>query len=94
MNVRYECVIYGKTPNTTTQIFRDEKTIGYIFINTGNVPVTLNNYLLLPSNSFKTYDSNLIDKTFWKATFDLINTVYTSCAQTNTELTTLIISQI
>jgi len=94
MDVRIECVLYGKEPNTTTQIFRDERTVGYVFINTGNTPIQLNNYLLLPGNSFKTFEAGLRDKTFWKASFLLTNTVYPTCGITNAELTTLIYSAI
>ena len=90
MNVTIDCVIYGLTPDTTTRIFRNENTIGYIFVNTGNTPVQLNNYVLQPQAVYKTFENNLLDKTEWKIQFLKTNAVYSSCASVNAELTALI----
>lgn len=67
-------------------VFRDSNTLGYLFINTGNSPVLINNYSLLPSASLKTFEPNMIDATSYRINFNQ----YTACASIYAELTVLI----
>lgn len=67
-------------------VFRDINTIGYNFINTGNCPVMINNYLLQPSSSFKTFEPNMIDFTSYRINFQQ----FSACATLNAELTIIL----
>lgn len=69
-------------------VFRNEKTIGYCFINTGNCAISLNNYKLQPNSSFKTFERGMIDITNWQMIFSTFN----SCSTSYSELTCLIYS--
>jgi hypothetical protein len=69
-----------------TVVYRDAKTIGYCFINTGNCVVQLNNFVLQPNSVFKTYEPNCVDLTQWRILFNSFST----CSQLNAELTVLI----
>lgn len=69
-----------------TVVFRDERTIGYQFINTGNCAVWLNNFLLQPNSVLKTVESQMIDKTSYRMNF----VQFSSCATDNAELTVLL----
>lgn len=71
-----------------TVVFRDAKTIGYCFINTGNCVVQLNNFPLQPNSVLKTYEPNGIDMTQWRILFQSFST----CSNTSAELTVLIYS--
>lgn len=82
---KIDTVIYG-AKDTGTAVFRDEKTLGYCFINTGNCPVLLNNFLINPNTSYKTYEPNCIDLTTYRMVFNPFN----ACSTDNAELTVVI----
>ena len=71
-------------------IFRDINTLGYIFINTGNCPVMINNYLLQPSGSLKTFEPNMQDLTAYRINFNQ----FSACATINAELTAIIYNKV
>jgi hypothetical protein len=75
---------YGK--DNGAYVFRDNKTIGYCFINTGNSVVQLNNFVLQPNSVFKTYEPNCIDNTQWRVLFN----PFDQCTTDNSSLTVLI----
>lgn len=85
MEFAINTVLYS-AKDSGTVVFRDEKTIGYQFINSGNCPVWLNNYLLYPGDCWKTLEPGMIDKTSYRMNF----VQFDSCATTNAELTALI----
>lgn len=70
-------------------VFRDESTIGYCFINTGNCPVALNNYVLMPNSTLKTFETGYKDITRWQMNFMTFDT----CSTTNSKLIALIYSE-
>jgi hypothetical protein len=88
MNFVIDSVEYTTT-QTTEDVYRDESTIGYCFINTGNCPVNINNYVLLPNSSFKTFEYGMVDITRWKMLFAPFDT----CSTTNARLVVLIYSK-
>jgi hypothetical protein len=67
-------------------VFRDETTIGYCFINEGNCPVSINNYILEPNSSFKTFETGYIDMTRWQINFR----TFDQCSIQNSRLIVLI----
>lgn len=74
-----------------TAVFRDATVLGYIFSNTGNCNVSLNNCVLPPGGVFKTFEIGFIDKTQWKILF--ISDPTSGCGDTYAELTVLIYSK-
>ena len=61
-----DSVEYSST-NTAEYVFRDETTLGYCFINTGNCSVTINNYILLPNSSLCAHHISVgVDRHFCK----------------------------
>jgi hypothetical protein len=82
-----DSVEYNST-NTSDYVFRDESTLGYCFINTGNCSVNINNYVLLPNSSLKTFEYNMIDITRYKMIFN----TFDACSTTNARLVVLIYS--
>ena len=82
---KIDTVIYSKK-DSGTAVFRDGNTLGYIFVNTGNCSVWLNNYLLQPNSSLKTYEPMSCDCTVYRMNFNTFN----SCSTDNSELTVLI----
>ena len=75
-------------------VFRDESTIGYCFINTGNCPVAVNNYILNPNSTFKTFETGYVDQTRWQLNFKPTTYVVESnCQTTNSKLIVLIYSK-
>lgn len=82
---KLDTVIYSKK-DSGTAVFRDSNTIGYIFINTGNCSIWLNNYLLQPNSSLKTFEPMCVDCTTYRMIFNTFNT----CSTNNSELTVLI----
>jgi hypothetical protein len=84
-----DTIIYG-VKDSGTAVFRDERTLGYLFINTGNCPVLLNNFILLPNSSLKTYEPNSCDCTVYRMNFKDFNT----CTADYSELTVLIYNSI
>jgi hypothetical protein len=82
---KVDTILYS-SKDTGTAVFRDELTIGYIFINTGNCAIYLNNYLLQPNSTFKTFEPDCCDCTLYRMTFNPFNT----CSIDNSELTVII----
>jgi hypothetical protein len=82
-----DSVEYNST-NTSDYVFRDESTLGYCFINTGNCSVNINNYVLLPNSSLKTFEYNMIDMTRYQMIFN----TFDACSTTNARLVVLIYS--
>ena len=70
-------------------VFRDENTIGYTFINAGNCNVTLNNYTLTPNSTLKTYEFGMVDITSWRVLFN----TFDACSTSNSLLVVLIYSK-
>lgn len=85
LKFKVDTIIYGQK-DTGTAVFRDEKTLGYCFINTGNCSVLLNNFLLQPNTSYKTFETGCIDKTVYRMVFN----TFDSCSIDNAELTVVI----
>lgn len=86
---KVDTIIYSEK-DTGTAVFRDEKTLGYLFINTGNCSVWLNNYLLQPNSSLKTFEPDCCDCTTYRMTFNGFN----SCSIDNSELTVIIYNRL
>jgi hypothetical protein len=82
-----DSVEYNST-NTSDYVYRDESTLGYCFINTGNCSVNINNYVLLPNSSLKTFEYNMIDMTRYQMIFN----TFDACSTTNARLVVLIYS--
>lgn len=87
MNFTIDTIVY--TPIMGQNVFRNEDTLGYCFINTGNCAIMLNNFLLQPNTSLKTFERDMVDKTLWKFQFQSFDT----CSATNASLTCLIYSR-
>lgn len=51
-------------------VFRDANTIGYNFVNNGNCIVWVNNLKLLPGQSWKTFEPNMLDVGLYRVRFD------------------------
>lgn len=71
-------------------VYRDANTLGYLFINTGNCNVSVNNILLPPGGVFKTFERGYIDTTQYKILFTINDG--SACGGDSAELTTLIYS--
>lgn len=82
---KLDTIIYS-SKDTGTSVFRDDSTLGYIFVNTGNCSIWLNNYLLQPNSSLKTFEPTCKDATVYRMTFNPFN----PCSTNNSELTVLI----
>lgn len=67
-------------------VFRNDATLGYCFINSGNCKLTLNNIELLPGAVLKTFERGYIDMTPWRVLFD----IGSACGTTNGQLTCMI----
>jgi hypothetical protein len=78
------------TKDSGKAVFKDKDTLGYIFINTGNSPVLLNNYLLLPNSSLKTFEPTCIDQTVYRMIFNNNNFFYPTCSPDMASLTVII----
>lgn len=83
--IKLDTIIYGNK-DTGTAVFRDSKTLGYCFINTGNCSVFLNNFLLQPNTSYKTFENSCKDNTVYRMVFNSFD----SCSVNNAELTVVI----
>jgi hypothetical protein len=94
MNLKIDVVIYGIEPSNSINVFRNEDTIGYYFVNTGNTPVEINNLILLPGSTWKTLEPGYTDKTFYKVRFNQSNNLYNTCGTNNSSLTVLIYSKV
>lgn len=85
IKIKLDTITYGIN-DTGMAVFRDEKTLGYNFINTGNCSITLNNFILEPNTTFKTFETGCIDKTVYRMIFNTFN----QCSIDNAELTVVI----
>lgn len=83
--IKLDTITYGAN-DTGTAVFRDSKTLGYNFINTGNCAVKLNNLILQPNTSYKTFETGCKDNTVYRMVFNTFN----SCSIDNAELTVVI----
>lgn len=92
MKFKTDVIIYGIEPSNSIKIFRNEETIGYCFVNTGNTAIDINNLILLPGGVFKTFEPNCIDLTFYRVKFNQQNFFDQSCATSNCVLTCIVYS--
>jgi hypothetical protein len=94
MKIKIDVILYGIEPNDSIRIFRNESTIGYCFINSGNTPITINNFVLLPNTTWKTFEPMCEDLTVYRASFNQSNNLYSSCGTNNSNLTAIIYSKV
>ena len=94
INFSIDTKIYGITENNSN-VFRDENTLGYLFVNSGNCPLRVNNILLQAGDTFKSFEPLCKDVTTYKIIF-LPNqfTTPNSCQTDFAELTAIIYNQI
>lgn len=86
--------ISTKNYNTNQPIYRDAKTIGYKFLNTGNSIVYINEIKLFPQDEVCTVLPFMKDETLWKCRFDNTNSSNQQCSTSNANLQVLIYSTI
>jgi hypothetical protein len=86
-----DTLIFGISSNNNS-VYRDAKTLGYIFSNTGNCPLRINNIILNAGDTFKTFEPLCQDLTNYKVLFLNIDTDEQECIQNNAELTIIIYS--
>ena len=94
MKFKTDVIIYGIEPGNSIKIFRNDETLGYCFINTGNTALDINNFKLLPGAVFKTFEPNCKDLTFYRVKFNQNNGFDASCATNNSVLTCIIYSSV
>lgn len=94
MKIKTDVKVYGIEPSSTINIDRTADTVGYCFLNTGNTPVQINNFVLLPNTSWKTFEAGIEDMTIYRARFTQSNNLYTSCGTDNSSLTVIIYSKV
>jgi hypothetical protein len=94
MKIKIDVNILGINPSTTNTIYRDALTVGYCFINSGNTPVQINNYNLLPNSVWKTFEPGIEDTTIYRIRFDQRNQFYPTCSDDTNSLTVLIYSKV
>lgn len=87
-----DCIVYGINENNNS-IFRDEKTIGYIFENAGNCPLQINNIRLNAGDVFKTFEPLCEDKTQYKVIFLTNGQNLQPCVSDYAQLRTIIYSK-
>lgn len=87
-----DCIIYGINENNNS-IFRDENTIGYLFENSGNCPLQINNIKLNSGDVFKTFEPLCEDKTKYKVVFLTNGQGLQTCVNNFAQLTTIIYSK-
>jgi hypothetical protein len=87
--IRYNTSIINY--NQDGAIFRDAATIGYIFANTGNQILYINNLQLLPGSCWKTLENGMIDVSLYRVRFEQ-NPTYPSCANQYSNLQVIIYS--
>lgn len=56
--------------NINSPIFRDDRTLGYVFTNQGNSILWINNFKLLPGATFKSFEPLMVDLTLYRVLFD------------------------
>jgi hypothetical protein len=94
MKIKIDVNILGIDPSNSNNVYRDALTVGYCFINSGNTPVQINNYNLLPNSVWKTFEAGIEDTTIYRIRFNQNNNLYTSCGTDNSSLTVLIYSKV
>jgi len=77
---------------TDGAIFRDAKTLGYIFANTGNSVCYINQLQLLPGSVWKSFEPNCKDVSLYRVRFEKNNT-YASCSVSYSNLQVIIYSE-
>jgi hypothetical protein len=87
-----DCIVYGISDNNNS-IFRNDKTIGYLFENSGNCPLQINNIRLNSGDVFKTFEPLCEDLTRYKVNFITNNQGLTPCVQNFAQLTAIIYSK-
>lgn len=87
-----DCIVYGITENNNS-IFRDENTIGYLFENSGNCPVQINNIKLNSGDVFKTFEPLCEDLTKYRVVFLTNGQNLQPCVNNFAQLTTIIYSR-
>ena len=87
--IKYNTSIINYNQDGT--IFRDAKTIGYIFANTGNQILYVNNLQLLPGSTWKTLENGMMDTSLYRVRFEA-NPTYGTCATQNANLQVIIYS--
>jgi hypothetical protein len=87
MNFTIDTILVNADSGRNGQVvFRNADTLGYMFINSGNCKLTLNNVSLNPGAVLKTFERGYVDMTSWRCTFD----IGSACGTTNGQLTCLI----
>ena len=94
MKIKIDVKVYGIEPSSTINIDRTADTVGYCFLNTGNTPVQINNFVLLPNTSWKTFEAGIEDTTIYRVRFDKSNFFYPTCANDMNSLTVIIYSKV
>lgn len=56
--------------NENSPIFRDDRTLGYLFTNQGNSILWVNNFKLLPGATLKSFEPLMCDLTLYRVVFD------------------------
>lgn len=56
--------------NENSPIFRDDRTLGYLFTNQGNSILWVNNFKLLPGATLKSFEPLMVDLTLYRVMFD------------------------
>ena len=85
--------VSSKNYQANAPIYRDLKTIGYKFVNTGNCIVYLNEIKLYPSDELSTFAPLMNDQTLYRVRFDTTN-ANQSCSTSAANLQVLIFSTI
>jgi hypothetical protein len=75
--------------NNNQVVFRNDQTLGYQFINTGNCPMVINNLLLNPGAAFKTFERGYVDCTVYRVLFNPGG----SCGSSTGQLTVIVYSK-
>jgi hypothetical protein len=78
--------------NTDGVIFRDEKTLGYIFANTGNQICYINQLQIMPGSVWKTFEPACKDTSLYRVRFEE-NATFNSCAISYSNLQVIIYSE-
>jgi hypothetical protein len=77
--------------NQDGSVFRDAKTLGYVFANTGNQVCYINNLQLLPGSSWKTFEAGMMDTSLYRVRFEA-NPTFNSCGAVYANLQVVVYS--
>lgn len=94
MNLKIDVILYGVEPGNSIKVFRNEDTIGYCFINSGNSAVDINNMVLLPGSVWKTLEPGYTDQTIYRLKFNQSNLFDSACPTAYSTLTCIIYSKV